>query len=79
VIIEAHPDVLSHMVSSGWKEKPGVHVLEGKWQNAITSHPTILESGGFDIIYTDTFSEDYSGNVVFAILIKSITLIRGYT
>lgn len=62
VIIEAHPDVLSHMRHTGWYEKPGVTVLEGRWQDFIESD--ILMSEGFDIIYTDTFSEQYGGLLI---------------
>lgn len=60
VIIEAHPDVLKHMRQSGWYEKPGVKILEGKWQDFIDSEQ-LMGVGGFDVIYTDTFSEDYTG------------------
>ncbi|KAI0342106.1 S-adenosyl-L-methionine-dependent methyltransferase [Trametopsis cervina] len=58
VIIEAHPDVLQHMRDLGWYEKPGVKILEGKWQDFIESEE-LLSVGGFDVVYTDTFSEDY--------------------
>lgn len=60
VIIEPHPDVLQHMKDSGWYEKPGVKILEGKWQDLIDTSEHILGAGGFDVIYFDTFSEDYS-------------------
>ena len=60
VIIEAHPYVLAHMKRQGWYEKPGVRILEGKWQNFIDSEE-LLAFGGFDVVYTDTFSEDYQG------------------
>ncbi|THH30788.1 hypothetical protein EUX98_g3399 [Antrodiella citrinella] len=58
VIIEAHPDVLQHMKELGWYENPGVKILEGKWQDFVESDE-LLSVGGFDVIYTDTFSEDY--------------------
>ncbi|TCD69814.1 Arginine N-methyltransferase 2 [Steccherinum ochraceum] len=58
VIIEAHPDVLQHMKELSWYEKPGVKILEGKWQDFIESEE-LLSVGGFDVVYTDTFSEDY--------------------
>ncbi|EKM54393.1 uncharacterized protein PHACADRAFT_123415 [Phanerochaete carnosa HHB-10118-sp] len=58
VIIEAHPDVIAHMKATSWYEKPGVKVLEGKWQDFIESEE-LLATGGFDVVYTDTFSEDY--------------------
>jgi len=59
IIIEAHPDVLQHMRETGWYDKPGIKILEGKWQDFLDSDD-LLSSGGFDVIYTDTFSEDYS-------------------
>ncbi|KAK7692775.1 hypothetical protein QCA50_004408 [Cerrena zonata] len=55
VIIEAHPDVLQHMRETGWYDKKGVTILEGKWQD----HIEALHIPGFDVVYTDTFSEDY--------------------
>jgi len=58
VIIEAHPDVLRHMQETGWYSKPNVTILEGKWQDFVEAEQ-LLGFGGFDIIYTDTFSEDY--------------------
>ncbi|KAI0705002.1 S-adenosyl-L-methionine-dependent methyltransferase [Cerioporus squamosus] len=59
VIIEPHPDVLQYMRKQGWFEKEGVKILEGKWQDFIESEE-LLAVGGFDVVYTDTFSEDYS-------------------
>ena len=35
VIIEPHPDVLQHMKDLGWHTKPGVKILEGKWQDFV--------------------------------------------
>lgn len=46
------------MRDTGWYEKPGVKVVEGKWQDSMTEE--LLCNGGFDVIYTDTFSEQYS-------------------
>ncbi|EDQ99484.1 arginine methyl transferase [Laccaria bicolor S238N-H82] len=63
IIIEPHPDVLQHMRDLGWYDKLGVQILEGKWQdfiNADGNESVLLDGGGFDVIYTDTFSEDYS-------------------
>jgi protein arginine N-methyltransferase 2 len=60
VIIEPHPDVLKHMNDLGWYSKRGVTILEGKWQDFIDSEE-IIGVGGFDVIYTDTFSENYEG------------------
>ena len=36
-------------------------ILEGKWQEFVgpTSNHKLFEFGGFDVVYTDTFSEDY--------------------
>ncbi|KAK2463240.1 hypothetical protein APHAL10511_004895 [Amanita phalloides] len=58
-IIEPHPDVLQHMRKLGYYDRPGVKILEGKWQDFIDK-ADILGIGGFDVIYTDTFSEDYT-------------------
>ena len=49
------------MKELGWYDKPGVKILEGKWQDFIESEE-ILSVGGFDVVYTDTFAEDYKGN-----------------
>jgi type IV protein arginine methyltransferase len=46
------------MKDHGWYEKDGVKILEGKWQDLLGSEH-ILGVGGFDVIYIDTFSEDY--------------------
>lgn len=58
VIIEPHTDVLEFMRSNGWFDKSNVKILEGKWQDFASSEE-LLAVGGFDVIYTDTFSEDY--------------------
>ncbi|KAF8544597.1 S-adenosyl-L-methionine-dependent methyltransferase [Trichophaea hybrida] len=58
VIVEAHPDVLAKMEKDGWMQKPGVAVLQGRWQEALAP---LLETGEvFDAIYFDTFAEEYS-------------------
>lgn len=57
-ICEAHPDVLKKMKDDGWYSKPGVVVLEGRWQDRLNE---LLDQGEvfFDGIYYDTFSEHY--------------------
>ncbi|GAV53000.1 hypothetical protein ZYGR_0AI02820 [Zygosaccharomyces rouxii] len=57
-ICEAHPDVLKKMKEEGWYSKPGVVVLEGRWQDRLNE---LLDKGEvfFDGIYYDTFSEHY--------------------
>lgn len=47
------------MKSLGWYEKPGVTILEGKWQDFVDTEK-LLGVGGFGVIYIDTFSEHYS-------------------
>ncbi|KAG2750251.1 hypothetical protein P692DRAFT_20952825 [Suillus brevipes Sb2] len=59
VIVEPHRDVLAHMKEQGWYDKKGVSILEGKWQDCIASG-ALQGFGKFDVIYTDTFSENYS-------------------
>ncbi|KAF8322254.1 arginine methyl transferase [Clavulina sp. PMI_390] len=63
IIIEPHPDVLAHMRATGWYDKPGVTILEGRWQDHIESDVVMSES--FDFVYTDTFSEQYNDLVEF--------------
>lgn len=48
------------MRQMGWYDKENVLILEGKWQDFVESDK-LLEIGGFDAIYTDTFSESYKG------------------
>lgn len=48
------------MKEQGWYEKPGVTILEGRWQDVIDDD-RLIALGGFDIVYTDTFSESYQG------------------
>ncbi|KAI0300992.1 S-adenosyl-L-methionine-dependent methyltransferase [Multifurca ochricompacta] len=57
VIIEPHPDVLKYMREQGWYDKKGVVILEGKWQDIVGTQK--LEDMVFDVVYTDTFSEEY--------------------
>ncbi|CAG8961911.1 hypothetical protein HYFRA_00013711 [Hymenoscyphus fraxineus] len=65
-IIEAHPSVLSklaepdHDFGPRWESKSGVDnkIHAGKWQDIV---PKLLEQGTvYDVIYFDTFGEDYS-------------------
>ncbi|KAI9761673.1 MAG: hypothetical protein M4579_000907 [Chaenotheca gracillima] len=56
-IVEAHPAVLARLRETGWYEKPNVLIHEGRWQDVV---PKILEQDqSFDVIYFDTFAEDY--------------------
>ena len=73
VIIEPHRDVLAHMRQMGWYDKENVLILEGKWQDFIESDQ-LLGIGGFDAIYTDTFSENYKGALNQSALSKSVLL-----
>jgi len=51
------------MRHTGWYDKRGVTVLEGRWQDFVESDALLSE--GFDIIYTDTFSEQYRDLIAF--------------
>ena len=51
------------MEKDGWYNKPGVNVLQGKWQDFVGTDK-LAQFGDFDVIYTDTFSEDYDGTSV---------------
>lgn len=67
-IVEAHPDVLEHLsrpdskFGSQWEssgpEEGAFSVLGGRWQDVLQD---LLEKGEvYDVIYFDTFGEDYS-------------------
>lgn len=57
-IVEAHPDVLSHMKKEGWDHRAGVTIHEGKWQDVL---PSLVAQGQmFDAVFFDTFAESYS-------------------
>lgn len=68
-IIEAHPDVLSHIATSpdckfgpAWEastpDEGAYKVHAGRWQDVV---PKLLEAGEtYDAIYFDTFGEDYA-------------------
>ena len=49
------------MREKGWYNKEGVTILEGKWQDFVGTKR--LEDMLFDAVYTDTFSEDYEGDI----------------
>lgn len=56
-IIEAHPSILTHMKEGKWHEKSSVTIHAQKWQEAV---PALVAQGIiFDVIYFDTFAEDY--------------------
>ncbi|ORY75814.1 Arginine N-methyltransferase 2 [Protomyces lactucae-debilis] len=52
VIIEAHPDVLREMRRRGWYERPGVEILEGRWQDLVDD---LADRETFDGIMYDPF------------------------
>ncbi|KDD74705.1 hypothetical protein H632_c1123p0, partial [Helicosporidium sp. ATCC 50920] len=51
-IVEAHPGVLARMRAEGWYDRPGVRVVEGRWQDVLRQ----LDS--YDGIFFDTYGED---------------------
>jgi protein arginine N-methyltransferase 2 len=55
VIVEAHPDAIAYAKSKGWDQRPGVELVFKRWEDAIT------ELGDFDVVYWDTFAQDYEG------------------
>ncbi|KIM35895.1 hypothetical protein M413DRAFT_14278 [Hebeloma cylindrosporum] len=75
-IIEGHPGSLGFMRHKGWYDRPGVRVLEERWQKYFSESwpPPDLDAedakrpfniGKFDIVYFDTFQEGYSGHFSF--------------
>jgi protein arginine N-methyltransferase 2 len=62
------------MKEQGWYDKKGVSILEGKWQDCIASG-ALQGFGKFDVIYTDTFSENYSGELLLKSLENGISML----
>ena len=67
-VIEAHPQVLEHIKKRGFDQKPGVKILDGRWQDWCKEDrleellkATEENGGGFDIVFIDTFAEGYEG------------------
>lgn len=57
-IIEAHPTILAQMRTNPAWSSPMVTIHGGRWQDVV---PKIIAQGQlFDVIYFDTFAEDYS-------------------
>lgn len=57
-IIEAHPSILAHMRNNPpWLSSPTITIHEGKWQDVAPE--LISQEKVFDVIYFDTFAEDY--------------------
>ncbi|KAL4444039.1 hypothetical protein ABPG75_011776 [Micractinium tetrahymenae] len=52
-IIEAHPDVYAFACSQGWDKRPGVRLVQGRWQDVID------QLGPFDGVFFDTYGEYY--------------------
>jgi type IV protein arginine methyltransferase len=57
-IVEAHPAVLADMKATGWFEKSGVVIHQGRWQDILPK--LVIEGQTFDAIYFDTYAESYS-------------------
>ncbi|KAI9800172.1 MAG: Arginine N-methyltransferase 2 [Piccolia ochrophora] len=56
-IVEAHPAVLANMREQGWYDKHDVVIHGEHWQQAL---PHLVEQNEvFDVIFFDTFAEDY--------------------
>jgi type IV protein arginine methyltransferase len=58
------------MRKQGWYDRPGVHILEGRWQDILKQSPSSesvepSDIGKFDIVYFDTFQEGYTGHLTF--------------
>ena len=62
-IVEAHTDVLRQARVTGWPERPGVRLLEGRWQAVL---PELAAAGEqFDAIFFDTYAETYADQHAF--------------
>lgn len=57
-IIEAHPSILAQIRSNPAWSVPTVTIHAGRWQDIV--HNIIAQGQLFDVIYFDTFAEEYS-------------------
>lgn len=57
-IIEAHPSILAQIRGNPAWSVPTVTIHAGRWQDIV--HNIIAQGQLFDVIYFDTFAEDYS-------------------
>ncbi|KAI9833090.1 MAG: Arginine N-methyltransferase 2 [Phylliscum demangeonii] len=56
-IVEAHPAVVARMTEAGWGAKANVVLHPGRWQDVL---PRLVQRNvRFDVVYFDTFAEDY--------------------
>jgi len=55
VIVEAHPDAIAFARQIGWDKRQGVELIHKRWEDAIA------ELGDFDVVYWDTYAQDYQG------------------
>ena len=69
-IVEAHPDVVRHARAAGWAERPGVQLLEGRWQAVLPELAAAHEQ--FDAIFFDTYAETYADQHAFFDLLPAL-------
>lgn len=61
---------MKHLREQGIDKLPGVHILEGRWQDVLSPEKIgeVLEgtpdSAGFDAVFVDTFAEGYEGEFI---------------
>lgn len=55
VIVDAHPDAVAYARQTGWEQKAGVELICKKWEDVIS------ELGDFDVVYWDTYAQEYTG------------------
>ena len=65
-IVECHPDVLAAMQQEGWTSKPGVRILQGRWQDVLPGDAT------YDAIFWDTFGESVDELFEFMALLPTL-------
>jgi protein arginine N-methyltransferase 2 len=67
LIIEPHPQVLTHLRSHPIAKAQGVRILEGRWQDWLLDGEKLGEvlemigGEGFGGVFVDTFAEGYEG------------------
>ena len=67
-IIEAHPDVYKYACSQGWDKKPGVRLVQGRWQDVIDEVSGQVSEGSASLAYCVLWSLRHSARRLFCVV-----------
>lgn len=67
-IIEAHPDVYKYACSQGWDKKPGVRMVQGRWQDVIDEVSGQVSEGSASLACCVLWSLRHSARRLFCVV-----------